>query len=86
MRSQEAISASKTACAGAISPTIRATDRQSETPLTSSPFPIRSSGPVPTGVADSTANGVSHTCIGCTRDGSSEVARNTTSVPSSNSE
>ena len=58
-------------------------------PRTRSALPIRSSGPVPTGCAAAYASdtyGVCHTCIGCTRVGSSDVARNTTSVPSSNSE
>ncbi len=50
-RVQAEISASNTRADGDISSTIRVTDRHSEMPRTSSAFPTRSSGPVPTGCA-----------------------------------
>ncbi len=43
--------AANTSLEGVMSSEIRATDRHSETPWTSSALPIRSSGPVPTGWA-----------------------------------
>jgi len=58
-------------------------------PRTRSALPTRSNGPDPAGCAAAYTSdwyGVCHTCIVWTRVGSSDVARNITIVPSSNSE